>query len=503
MKLRFFTFLVSFLTVMSGAVWGQSGNGSQDDPWIYDITEGNINIEKPGYYIINGNSRQTQNVIDVNAITGKVYITLNNVMIDARKLGARDAGCPFDINPNTDVTIKLKGYNQFVSGYNQAGIHVHVGGKLTITADADDDNHRLHAECLCNEYNEYARGAGIGGAGPYSGNQNAGSFGTIIIEGGKISARSFGQYKGALIEDTEGAGIGGGVKSVHGTIIIKGGDITASCQNDNDLSRRTADAAGIGGGYNGTCDNITILGGKINATSKNGVSIGNGNGYTTSAPSIIIARWDKNTNYPVVTAEKGITETNFIDDRADKKHYSGNVYLPEGTQMYVGEDDLTGVILSAHKVRYATSVIPEGSATYKPLPETMYYGNETEYIIKEWTPDIVINNPDQTTTYQYIKEYWNSNGVNIHTGNNIKTTAIGETVYEALWAVKEKKIRYTQKTGLEKAFKILVPTYENFNTTNITVKKENEESSNLQLSDIGLEINGNQVKNQNNTTIRK
>ncbi len=71
------------------------------------------------------------------------------------------------------------------------------------------------------------------------------------------------------------AGIGGGNNSNFGTININGGKITATGNN-----------AGIGGGYGSTSGNITINGGIVNATAdgySNSAGIGGGNnGYVTS-----------------------------------------------------------------------------------------------------------------------------------------------------------------------------------------------------------------------------
>lgn len=83
----------------------------------------------------------------------------------------------------------------------------------------------------------------------------------------------------------DGAGIGGGYQredndsgSKFGTILIKGGNVTAKCLTKN-LNDTYAHGAGIGGGHGGTCESITILGGTVNASSKSGDDIGVGYGF--------------------------------------------------------------------------------------------------------------------------------------------------------------------------------------------------------------------------------
>ena len=46
---KIFTFLVAFLATMSGAVWGQTGSGTEEDPWI-------INLNSPQEISDNGGS---------------------------------------------------------------------------------------------------------------------------------------------------------------------------------------------------------------------------------------------------------------------------------------------------------------------------------------------------------------------------------------------------------------------------------------------------------------
>ncbi|MCR5793257.1 MAG: hypothetical protein K6G65_08810 [Lachnospiraceae bacterium] len=120
-------------------------------------------------------------------------------------------------------------------------------------------------------------GAGIGAA-------NGGSFGNIIIQGGKITATgaenaagigAAGSGSGVVTlyggtinatGGTGGAGIGGGNGSFTGMVKVRGGIIT---------SRGGTGAAGIGGGAEGSGGNLSVSGGTINAT---GGSLGAGIG---------------------------------------------------------------------------------------------------------------------------------------------------------------------------------------------------------------------------------
>ena len=103
----------------------------------------------------------------------------------------------------------------------------------------------------------------IGGNG---GNSYGGSCGTIIINGGTVTATSTGY----------GAAIGGGygifTGGSGGTITINGGNINASNQIGAGIG------GGEGGGDGGSGGEITINGGSVIATGVNGAGIGGGQG---------------------------------------------------------------------------------------------------------------------------------------------------------------------------------------------------------------------------------
>lgn len=135
------------------------------------------------------------------------------------------------VNVTGDVYLILKdGCNLTVDG----GINVGKGNSLTIYGQTDGTG-KLTA--TGGDYD-----AGIGG-------KEVNSSGTIIINGGEVTATS-----------RDGAGIGGGQYGVGGTVTISGNaDVTAT------------GSAGIGG------DTITITDGEVTATgSSNGISGGSG-----------------------------------------------------------------------------------------------------------------------------------------------------------------------------------------------------------------------------------
>ena len=271
MKLRFFTFLVSFLMVMSGAVWGQKP---------HDISTGNLEINDNDTYVVTGTTKE--NSITING--GTPTIKLNGVNID--KNGK--SGSAMAVNAGT-VYLQLEGgsTNAMISGHAWAGIYVAEGATLIIDGEGS-----LRAECDVSGGFENALGAGIGG------DDDNPDFGTIWIKGGTIYARSMQDGEGS--GHVHAAGIGGGESSQFGTIIITGGNVTAICQDDNGAStlieNQKALGAAIGGGWKGTCDAITILGGKINAqnigANQKGYNIGRGyEAGNKTAPSVIIGLW--------------------------------------------------------------------------------------------------------------------------------------------------------------------------------------------------------------------
>ena len=131
---------------------------------------------------------------------------------------------------------------------------------LTIYAQSTDKSTmgKLIAKGAERDYN-----AVIGGNG---GNSYGGSCGTIIINGGTVTATSTGY--GAAIGGGDGISTGGS----GGTITINGGNINASNQIGAGIG------GGEGGGDGGSGGEITINGGSVIATGVNGAGIGGGQG---------------------------------------------------------------------------------------------------------------------------------------------------------------------------------------------------------------------------------
>ena len=182
-------------------------------------------------------------------------ITIDNVMVDLtiknvtiQSGGARGwnlAG--IYLKGNARLNLTLEGNNTLLGLDEGAGIEVEKGATLVIT---ENSTGRLKA--VGGAYGA----AGIGGKGTTSdeGADKNCRTGTIIIKGGSITAEG-GAYQ---IPKTQnyygGAGIGTGRYGIGGTIKILGGTITA------EGGKQTG--AGIGGGMSGRVDTIVIGGTK-------------------------------------------------------------------------------------------------------------------------------------------------------------------------------------------------------------------------------------------------
>ena len=161
-----------------------------------------------------------------------------------------------------DATITLEGTNT-VKGFWKyyPGVFVPKGKTLTIKGSgslAADSN---------------GKGAGIGGCyvDATSGIQKEqGSCGTIVIEGGTITATG-----------GSAAGIGSGHGSDCDGVTIKGGTVTAT---------GGVYAAGIGSADNGSCGPISITGGTVTAKSvRDGAGVGTGLGVDSKCGAITVA----------------------------------------------------------------------------------------------------------------------------------------------------------------------------------------------------------------------
>lgn len=422
MKRKLFTFLVAFLATLSGAVWGQQ-NGSPEVPITIDIrgltavggsaptgngfiakkglTNGSapysntVEIIEGGYYKIVGTESNVQ--ISVTA-TDPVFITLPaGLHIDASLdnsvktpehggEGVWEDRCAMELFSKSFVTLDWEGDCELSSGGKRAGINVKPDATLVLKGTHQGT---LTGTCWNNQNGVYTEGAGIGGD---STNPN---FGTIIIESGDIVGRCFAQNKD--FTKSYGAGIGGGYNhesqtiSMKGSIIIKGGNVTAHTDYSNSEQgiATTGNGAGIGGGYKGTCDNITIIGGTVNAGNNTASKdIGNGNEYTfTATPQLIIAPKDKNPGTLTVNTKDIASVNNQLKVDGNSSTLNGDVTLPEGTQVYAPNLDKQAS-LKAYKITYADSEISEeGTHTVTGLKEAkeavsdMYFSPGTEVTV--------------------------------------------------------------------------------------------------------------------------
>ena len=197
---KIFTFLVAFLTTVSGAVWGQTGSGTEEDPWIVNVGSpqeigsglypaveiegdairlhagGPTITDAPRYYKITGET--TSNHIDINIYSvelgeDEIYLILDDVNITASNpIWVQN---PSEARSEMHVHIILEGENRLTSTNNSPAILIGNNTNLDIKGSGA----------------LYATGSvGIG-------NDN-GIVGDITITGGTIVARG-----------QSGAGFGG------------------------------------------------------------------------------------------------------------------------------------------------------------------------------------------------------------------------------------------------------------------------------------------------------
>ena len=196
------------------------------------------------------------------------------------------------IDGTSPVTIYLKA-SSTLNAYK--GITVDGGQTLIIDGENDTDA-VLIATAQQGDYG-FHPGAGIGTG---FGTTAPTTCGTIIINGGKITAEGYdnsagiggslyssGENTGVIeinggdvtaIGWEEGAGIGGGRNEDGGVITITGGKVTAISKRDD----ASGSGAGIGGGRAANGGTITITGGTVTATGGNMGGAGIGGGYTSN-----------------------------------------------------------------------------------------------------------------------------------------------------------------------------------------------------------------------------
>ena len=175
-----------------------------------------------------------------------VDLTIKNVTIQSGGASGWNLAGIY-LKGNARLNLTLEGTNTLVGLDEGAGIEVEKGATLVIT---ENSTGRLKA--VGGAYGA----AGIGGKGTTSdeGADKNCRTGTIIIKGGSITAEG-GAYQIHQTQDYYGgAGIGTGRYGIGGTIKILGGTITAKGGKQT--------GAGIGGGMSGRVDTIVIGGTK-------------------------------------------------------------------------------------------------------------------------------------------------------------------------------------------------------------------------------------------------
>ena len=216
---------------------------------VYIITSGDT------AYRFTSNGKETSNRIklsDTINAAKPICIYLKNVNIKT----SEGPALLIPENLNAEVHIYLEGENVLeTSNHDSAALQKENTSKLIID-NVPNSAGSLAATAI--DDNNYAGGAGIGGAANRIGKN-------ITIKGGAITVKSI-----------YGAGIGGGYMGNGEDITIEGGFINAE----------SIYGAGIGGGSNGNggypsqgvcyASNIIISGGKIITTSSAGAGIGGG-----------------------------------------------------------------------------------------------------------------------------------------------------------------------------------------------------------------------------------
>ena len=282
----------------------------------HDISNGDITITETGYKVGNGTETphtgsykitQTDSSAAVNnkiiIKSGEINLTISGLNIEAV------GGAAIKVENGAKLNLTLEGDSKLTGADGYAAISVAAGvwdnnigsyengtqGHIVINGSGS-----LIAQGGKASKNYFGAGAGIGGDGYGSSNEDGGDFGIVEINNGEIEAAG-----GAAISTSYGAGAGiggGGVDNSWeyiGQIIITGGTINAiggaatpsefcaaagigsgSADGSNatggtDLNITITGgtvtavggvcAAGIGGSVNGACGTIEITGGEIEA----------------------------------------------------------------------------------------------------------------------------------------------------------------------------------------------------------------------------------------------
>ncbi len=236
------------------------------------------------------------------------------------------------------------------------GVKLETGHKLSIYGNTQDTG-KLTVT------NSYDYGAGIGGGG-----ENLGS-GTLVVHGGDITAT--GNKNAAGIGGGYNAGIYGSVTIYGGKINAQGGEFAAGIgggyggSQGGDITIYGGDltvvgstyAAGIGGGSNnrggGDSGNISIYGGNITASSQDhGAGIGAGYGGLQQANTVILIAGG----------------TLDIHGGKDAAGIGGGSYRSVGTGAAAGTIQITGGYLKVEGGEYGAG-IGSGAHRWSGFPQ--------------------------------------------------------------------------------------------------------------------------------------
>jgi hypothetical protein len=384
-----FILLALLLSPSFGGGWGEAAFAQTN----LDInTDGPLVIAQDGTYTITG-SGQTTNTITVSAgITAD--ITLSGVSINLTTNPGGDSGynllegnCPFIIGDNANVTLTLSGNNTLNGGYEAPGFGGYEAPGLLLAGSGAtliiDGSGSLTA-------NGGKYGAGIGG--------NNG--GTVIINGGNVTATS---TYGAGI----GGGFGGGKGGAGGSITISGGTVTASGGTYG---------AGIGGGYNtANSGTVTITGGSVQTTGKAGPTPTNGSGDNVYLNTLTVGS-SANANRPVTNITYG-DKTYSADNLTTDSNGKVYLYLPESNGAEL-------VKLTANGREYGLSYTRAANTSYTqtlPLRCDLLLTNDSD------------NNADVTDNTNFVE--WSGDALTIKQGGSYTlamragvATTIRETV---------------------------------------------------------------------------
>ncbi len=261
--------------------------------------------------------------------------------------------------------LTLKGTNTLKGGYGGAGIAVPAGCTLEITAAST-------GSLIATGGNEMGGGAGIGSIGDNNkiGQQAYMIFpqgcGTIIINGGTITAQGGSWYKGSKAV-SGAAGIGSSELSGQSSSTTWGSteylnNVTGSITINDGTVKATGgiSAAGIGGGASGTVKSISIRNGNVTAIRGSDSPAAIGTGWNSSGDSETLT-------CPIITIEHGTVYAGGNIGFGAEFVAGSNV---GDSYAFIGDADVTctGTMNETNmpEVRnYRTINIPEGISAFK------------------------------------------------------------------------------------------------------------------------------------------